>query len=81
MVRVQVQLTEEQLDAVRNVARRRGVSVSQVVRDGVNLLPPDERSPSREEPVRRSLEMLGMFRSGTGDVRSPSRRAGVRVPA
>ena len=68
MVRAQVQFTEEQLEAVRSVARRRGVSVSQVVREGVNLLLREDRSPSREELIRRSLEVLGTFRSGTGDV-------------
>jgi len=46
MVRAQVQFTEEQLAAVRNMARRRGVSVSQVVREGVNLLLREDRSPS-----------------------------------
>jgi len=68
MVRAQVQFTEEQLEAVRKVARRRGVSVSQVVREGVDLLLRENQSPSREELVRRSLEMLGQFRSGTGDL-------------
>jgi Arc/MetJ-type ribon-helix-helix transcriptional regulator len=68
MVRAQVQFTEEQLAAVRNVARERRVSVSQVVRDGVDLLLEQHQSPSREELVRRSLEMLDMFGSGTGDV-------------
>ena len=68
MVRAQVQFTEEQLAAVRNVARQKGVSVSQVVREGVDLLLQQHQSPSREELVRRSLEVLGLFRSRTGDV-------------
>jgi Arc/MetJ-type ribon-helix-helix transcriptional regulator len=63
MVRV-----EEQLAAVRDIARKDGVSVSHVVREGVNLLLRERRGPSREELVRRSLEVLGTFRSGTGDV-------------
>jgi len=68
MVRAQVQFTEEQLAAVRDIASREGVSISQVVREGVNLLLRERRGPSREELVRRSLEGVGLFRSGTGDL-------------
>jgi Arc/MetJ-type ribon-helix-helix transcriptional regulator len=68
MVRVHVQLTEEQLEALRQIARRERVSVSQVVRQSVDLLLRERLRPSREELVRRSLEALGLFRSGTGDL-------------
>jgi len=68
MVRAQVQFTEEQLAAIREIAGRDGVSVSQVVREGVDLLLRERRGTSREELVRRSLEAAGAFRSGTGDV-------------
>jgi hypothetical protein len=68
MVRAQVQFTEEQLSALREIAGREGVSVSQVVREGVDLLLRERRGRSREELVRRSLEAVGLFRSGTGDL-------------
>jgi len=68
MVRAQVQLTEEQLAALRDIANREGVSVSHVVREGVSLLLQERRRPSREELVRRSLDAVGLFRSGTGDL-------------
>ncbi len=68
MVRTQVQFTEEQLAAVRDIANQEGVSISQVVREGVNLLLRERRGPNREELVRRSLEGVGLFRSGTGDL-------------
>jgi Arc/MetJ-type ribon-helix-helix transcriptional regulator len=68
MVRAQVQLTEEQLAALRDIASREGVSVSHVVREGVDLLLRERRAPTREELVKRSLEAVGLFRSGTGDL-------------
>ena len=68
MVRVQVHFTEEQLSAMRDIARKEGVWVSHVVREGVNLLLRQRRGPSREELVRRSLQGVGLFRSGTGDL-------------
>jgi Arc/MetJ-type ribon-helix-helix transcriptional regulator len=68
MVRTQVQFPEEQLAAVREVARMRGVSVSCIVREGIELLLSEPRRPNRDELVRRSIEALGAFRSGTGDV-------------
>jgi hypothetical protein len=68
MVRAQVQFTEEQLAALRGIAAKEGVSVSQVVRESVNLLLQDRRRPSRQELIRRSLEAVGLFRSGTGDL-------------
>lgn len=68
MVRTHVQLAEEQLAALREIANKQGVSVSHLVREGVELLLQQRRGPSREELVRRSLEAVGLFRSGTGDL-------------
>jgi Arc/MetJ-type ribon-helix-helix transcriptional regulator len=68
MVRAQVQFTEEQLAALREIAKKEGVSVSHVVREGVDLLLRERRRPKREELVKRSLEAVGLFRSGTGDL-------------
>jgi len=68
MVRAQVQFTEEQLAALREIASREGVSISHVVREGVDLFLRERRGPSREELVTRSLEAVGLFRSGTGDL-------------
>ena len=68
MVRMQVRFTEEQLAALRDIAPKEGVSVSHAVRQGVDLLLRERYGPSREELVKRSLEMVGQFRSGTGDL-------------
>jgi Arc/MetJ-type ribon-helix-helix transcriptional regulator len=68
MVRMQVQLTEEQVAALREMASRERVSVSHLVREAVDLLLRERCGPSREELVKRSLEAVGLFRSGTGDL-------------
>jgi Arc/MetJ-type ribon-helix-helix transcriptional regulator len=68
MVRAHVQFTEEQLAALREIASREGVSVSHVVRQSVDLLLRERRERSREELVKRSLQAVGLFRSGTGDL-------------
>jgi hypothetical protein len=68
MVRAQVQLSEEQLAALREIASKQSVSVSHVVREGLDRLLRERRGASREELVRRSLEGVGLSRSGRGDL-------------
>jgi hypothetical protein len=69
MVRMQIQFTEEEVDALRRDAARRHLSISAVVRESVDeCLSRGHTAPSREELVRRSLAAVGRFHSGTGDV-------------
>jgi hypothetical protein len=60
---IQVYLRPEQLDALRGLAERRNVSVTELVRQGVDrilaeILP-------EEDPL---LEMIGMVKSGPNDL-------------
>ena len=60
MVRIQVQLTEEQHRRLRRWARQLGVSLSEAVRRCVaERLAREEASPSREERVRAVLAVAG----------------------
>ena len=68
LVRRQIQFTERQLDELRREAADRGMSVSAVVREAVDRKIRDRFRPSREELIKRSLEAMGKFHSGTGDV-------------
>ena len=69
MVRMQIQLTEEGIEALRREAAQRHVSISAVVRDAVDeRLSRGHLTPSRDELLRRSLAAMGRFHSGTGDV-------------
>jgi hypothetical protein len=67
--RTQVQLTDQQTEALKRLAQQRGVSIAQLVREGVDLLLRSAGSPiSYEERTRRMLEMSGRFHSGVGDL-------------
>lgn len=65
---MQIQLTQEQARALRELARLRGASISSLVREGVETLlqPERERDAARR---KRAMELIGMFDSkGPGDV-------------
>ncbi len=69
MLRTQVQFTEEQHRRLRIYARRRGVSVAEAVRIGVDsLLECDE--PDRQELYARAARLVGSMvdRNGASDV-------------
>ena len=60
MVRMQVQLTEKQLAAIRRAAADRGISSAAVIRELV-----DERLVASEEASwERALAVIGKYRSG-----------------
>jgi Arc/MetJ-type ribon-helix-helix transcriptional regulator len=67
--RTQVQLTDQQTEALKRLAQQRGVSVAELVREGVDLLLQTAGSPiSREERIRRALAASGRFHSDVGDL-------------
>jgi len=68
MVRTQIQLPEDQLQRLREVAAEEGISVSELVRRGVTQLLANRFAPSRDELVRRFAELRGQFRSDASDV-------------
>ena len=67
MIRMQVQLTEEQHRAIKQLAERRGISASAIVREGVDLAL-RRTDPDREKLWERALAAAGRFSSGTGDM-------------
>jgi Arc/MetJ-type ribon-helix-helix transcriptional regulator len=68
MKRTQVQLTEEQLQALRKAAADRSVSVSEVVRQAIDVWVQADRRPPRDELKRRALAAAGRCASGRSDV-------------
>ena len=68
MVRTQVQLTEEQLQALRHRAARQNVSIAELVRRAVEAFVRSDLGPTHEDRRRRALQVAGRFRSGTRDV-------------
>ena len=67
MIRTQIQIKEDQIDWLKRKAKNRGVSVSQLIREGIDLY----RSKHDRLPVdkkKRALAAVGRFASGAGDV-------------
>ena len=67
MVRTQIQLDEQQLQALRQRSVETGRSIADLVREGVELYLTSQKRPSREEQVRRALAASGKFASGVTD--------------
>lgn len=70
MVRLHLDVTEEQARAVEHIARQRGTTVSDVVRAMVSLcLGPAPNVPGdREERLKRIRAVAGKYRSGCADL-------------
>lgn len=68
MVRTQVQLTDDQMRTLKRLAAERGISVAELVRQGVDLLVRHAGVGNHEEQRRRALAATGRFRSGLGDL-------------
>ena len=67
MIRTQIQVEEDQIEWLRAEAGTRGVSVSQLIREGITLFRArEERFP--EEKKKRALAAVGRFSSGASDV-------------
>ena len=67
MIRTQIQIEEDQIEWLREEARARGVSVSQLIREGVALFRArEERFP--EDKKKKALAAVGRFSSNVSDV-------------
>ena len=68
MVRTQVQLTEEQQNALRDLSAATGRSVSDLVRDAVERAISGAPHVTRREQVEKALRLAGRFASGSSDI-------------
>lgn len=59
MVRTQIQLTEEQARALKEMSSRQGVSMAELIRRGVDRI---LQEGGQRERRRRALAMLGKYR-------------------
>lgn len=68
MVRTQIQLREEQALALKRLAEAKGLSMAELVRQGVDLVIRQGNRPSPEQRRARAAAAAGRFRSGKTDV-------------
>ena len=66
MVRKMIQLSEAQAQKLRQRAKMEGISMSELVRRGLDIVL--ETRPRSEEVRRRALRAVGFFSSGDTDV-------------
>ena len=65
MFRTQIQLTDDQARAVKQLAGREGISVAELIRRGVDRILGEALNAERR---KRALGVTGRFRSGRHDV-------------
>jgi hypothetical protein len=68
MIRTQVRLTEDQLKSLKALAARQGVSVSEPIRRGIDIVLHISDQLSAEENRQRATTIVGQFRSDMSDV-------------
>jgi len=67
MVRTQIQIEEDQVRWLRERAKGRGVSVSQLIREGVDFYRKyEDRFP--EDQKKKALAAIGRYASGVSDI-------------
>jgi predicted DNA-binding protein len=65
MIRTQVQLTEDQARRLKELASRRGVSMAELIREGIERVITDDHV---EERWKRASAFVSTYRSGRHDV-------------
>jgi hypothetical protein len=68
MVRTQIQLTEEQMKAIKRIATARHLSVAELIRRAVDLVIRSSMTVEPEERHKRALEIVRKFHSGRRDI-------------
>ncbi|MGD2158968.1 MAG: hypothetical protein PVG32_18965 [Anaerolineales bacterium] len=79
MIRTQIQLTEEQSQALKRLAAREGKTVAELVRLGVDQLLRSQGGIDPEEQRRRALAVVGKFHSGDEDLSAEHDRYAVEA--
>jgi len=64
MIRTQVQLTEEQVRALRQLAVQKKRSLADLVQESVELFLTQESQPGKALRIERALQAAGRFSSG-----------------
>jgi len=68
MIRTQVQLTDDQFRSLKRLAADRGVSVAELIRQGVQLFIRGAGVIDSKERWQRALSAAGRFQSNRSDI-------------
>jgi hypothetical protein len=68
MIRTQIQLTEDQAQALKKIATSRRVSVAKLIRQAVDTMIKSSPPVDPEERHKRAMDIVGKFHSGKHDV-------------
>lgn len=68
MVRTQIQLTDEQAERLRQLARESSLSMAELIRRAVERLLASASRPSDQDVRARAIAAAGRFRSGVSDL-------------
>jgi len=67
MYRTQVQLTESQVRALKDMSATQNKSMAELIRQAIDILLRSSGEVDREERKRRAIAAAGRFHSGLGD--------------
>lgn len=68
MVRTQIQLPEEQVSTLKNLATQQHTSMAELIRRAIDMFTASTDAVSLQDHRQRALAAAGMFRSGHGDL-------------
>jgi len=67
MLRTQIQLTEAQSEAIRQVSSHQRISMAEVIRQGIDFFLRTSAVVSRPQRIERARNVAGRYRSGSAD--------------
>ena len=68
MVRTQIQLTEDQAEALKRISASRHLSIAELIRRAIDMMIRTSALVDPEERLKRSMEIVGKFGSGRRDI-------------
>ena len=67
MIRTQIQVTEEQMIALKKISAERNVSVAELIRNGIDHLIQTQNYVSLAERRKHAIALSGRFHAGDKD--------------
>jgi predicted DNA-binding protein len=68
MNRTQIQLTNEQTRALKDLSVQQNKSMAQLIREAIDTLLRSRHLPAQDDLRRRAIQAAGRFRSGVPDL-------------